>query len=93
MGAREDEDIAVDALFHPEVDRLSKTQDHDGDADEHGEGCHQGRDGDHGPDHRVLDIAACQFSLDSEKEAKKGREKAVEERGDQRNQKGDADRR
>jgi len=55
---REDEGIPIDRLFYPEIDGLPEAQDHDGDADEHGEGSHQGGDRDHRPRHGVLDITA-----------------------------------
>ncbi len=91
IGARKDEHIAIDRLLHPEVNRLAETEDHDGDADEHGEGGHQCSDGDHGPCHGVVDVSARQFSFRSKQEAEKRSDEAVKEMSDRGNEKRDSD--
>jgi hypothetical protein len=91
VGTREDEHIPIDRLFHPEVHRLPEAQDHDRDADQHGEGGHQCGDSDHGPGHRIMDISTRQFSFGAKEEAENRSHQTVQESGGRGNQEGDPD--
>ncbi len=90
-GCRGEDDVSGNGLVHPDGHRFPEAEDHDGDANEHGEGRHQGRNGNGRARQGVIYVVARQPSLGLEEPLHHGSEEGVEPPGSSRSDQRESD--